>query len=64
MSIEEAIQTCDLVPDEDVIRRLLVICDMLNTKICVLENQMRAQNAELARTANVASCLANGIIPD
>lgn len=35
----DLIQTCDLIPCEDVTRRLLEICHELNTRLSALENR-------------------------
>lgn len=56
-NVQDMIMTCDCQPGEHTIRRLLDICEAMNKRINILECQME-------QTANIASCLANGIKPD
>ena len=44
--IREMIQTCDLMPSEDSIGRLLEICEMLNKKTETLESQLKKVSRE------------------
>ena len=55
--IQDRINASELLPSEDVIRNILIICEKLNDRITRMENRQK-------RMADIASALANGIQPD
>lgn len=63
--IHHMIQNCPLIAGhEDEMNKMLNIMERLNDRIARLEIKLDAMDKEQRRAANVASCLANGIVPD
>jgi hypothetical protein len=63
----DLIHTCPVEPSRDAVARLLAICEDLHERVLELEveaDRQRLRERRAARSADIASCLANGIDPD
>lgn len=62
--IEDTIENADTEPTSANLSRILSVCSLLNDRIDRLQKELADEKGSNKRTADIASCLANGIQPD